>query len=126
MNYMCGARRDRVMRTDQVLALIGGALGIIIVPVVLASVLFEADPDADSQIGAAMVGGTHIISLVAFALGAISAIVVALTVKNSMVVGCVLLGIAGMMAVISGVAGSISWALLFAGGIVAIKFGNKK
>ncbi|RNJ76353.1 MAG: hypothetical protein EB829_01020 [Nitrosopumilus sp. H8] len=114
------------MRTDQVLALIGGALGIIIVPVVLASVLFEADPDADSQIGAAMVGGTHIISLVAFALGAISAIVVALTVKNSMVVGCVLLGIAGMMAVISGVAGSISWALLFAGGIVAIKFGNKK
>lgn len=115
-----------VMRTDQVLALIGGILGVAIVPVVLASAISSTEADVDSVAGVAMVGSAHIVSIVIFALASISAIIVAFTVKTPRITGYVLIGLASTMIVISNVTGAVSWVLLLVGGIIAVKYGDRK
>ncbi|RNJ77320.1 MAG: hypothetical protein D9C04_06795 [Nitrosopumilus sp. B06] len=114
------------MRTDQVLALIGGILGVAIVPVVLASAISSTEADVDSVAGVAMVGSAHIVSIVIFALASISAIIVAFTVKTPRITGYVLIGLASTMIVISNVTGAVSWVLLLVGGIIAVKYGDRK
>lgn len=114
------------MKTYQILTLIGGIFGIVVVPIILLVIMtglaFFSGFDSDSSVDPESLGEMTAYSLMISIVVSIIAIVIVFVTKKIKTVGYVLLGLAAIMLVATNISGVVTWILFFVGGISAIKY----
>lgn len=118
------------MRNYQILALVGGIFGIVIVPIILFSFaalmsiasVFSGDP---SELDPETLGEITAVSIIISVIVSVIAIVIVFTSKETKKIAYVLFALAIVSLIATNISGVVTWILFFVGGFTALKWKGK-